>query len=726
MGKIVVLAEKPSVARDIAKVLNCHKKGSGFLEGDKYIITWGLGHLVTLATPEKYGDQYKEWSMETLPMLPKFMKTEVIGKTSKHFSDVKKVLNRNDVDSLVIATDPAREGELVARWIIEKSGFKKPLSRLWISSQTDKAIRDGFKNLKSASNYESLYKSAVCRAEADWILGLNVTRALTCKYNAQLSAGRVQSATLAMIVNREQDIKSFKPKNFYTINAKSKNITLKWQDSKGQTRLWDEDTAKQLVKKLSVSEAKVVSVKETLKKQYSPIFYDLTELQRDANRIFGYSAKQTLSIMQKLYEHHKILTYPRTDSKHITTDIVPTLKDRFLAVAVGEYRSIAMTLSKQTIKVDKRFADNNKVSDHHGIIPTEEKVNLLALSTDEKKIYDLVLKRFLAVFMQPYEYLQTTVNCDINGETFVTRGRIIKSEGYKTLYKDNFDEDDEEDDKRELPPIKEGSTLKIDRVEYKTDKTKPPVRFTEGSLLGAMEKPHQHVTISSNLAKTLGETGGIGTVATRADIIEKLFNSFYVEKNGNEIVPTSKGRQLMELVPEDLKSPIMTAKWEQDFDLISKGKKNPKEFIDDMKKYTTKLVNDVKNSSARYNHDNKTGRKCPTCAQNLLEVKTKMGINHVCQDRNCGYKINVSKFTNTKCPKCYKKLELRGPKESQSYVCVSCGFKEKSDSFNKKYRSGSTKADKKAVQNYMKQQNKQDEGNFAFASAFANLKIDND
>ncbi len=722
MGKIVVLAEKPSVGRDIAKVFNCHRKGAGFLEGDKYIITWGLGHLVTLATPERYGEQYKNWSIENLPMLPKHLKTEVISKTSKHFRDVKKVLNRADVDSLIIATDPAREGELVARWIVEKCGFKKPMQRLWISSQTDKAIRDGFNNLKPASTYDNLYKAAVCRAEADWILGLNVTRALTCKFNAQLSAGRVQSATLAMIVNREHEINTFKPKNYYTITASSKKVILRWQDDKGNSRLWDEAEAKAMVKKLTGSAAKVDAVKDTLKKVYSPIFYDLTELQRDANRIFGYSAKETLSIMQRLYEQHKILTYPRTDSKHITTDIVPTLKDRFQAVAVGEYRAVATGLSKQNIKVDKRFADNNKVSDHHGIIPTEERVNLLSLSADEKKIYDLVLKRFLAVFMPPYEYLQTTVTCKIADETFIARGRVVKSEGYRALYKDGVDDDEDEvDDKKELPPIKQGETLAIDNVAYKADKTKPPTRFNEGTLLAAMEKPHQVMNISSNLAKTLGETGGIGTVATRAEIIDKLFNSYYIEKNDKTITPTSKGKQLIELVPTELKSPVMTAKWEQDFDLISKGKKSDKEFINDMKAYTTKLVNEVKNSDARFNHDNKTGKKCPQCNKNLLEVKTKIGVRHVCQDRECGYKVDISKFTNTKCPTCHKKLELKGHKDAQSYVCPGCGFKERAESFNKKYRSGGSKADKKAVQSYLKNQDKQDEGNFAFAAAFANL-----
>ncbi len=726
MGKIIVLAEKPSVGRDIAKVFNCNKKGAGYIEGSKYIVTWGLGHLVTLSTPEKYGEQYKSWKMETLPMLPPKLKTEVIPQTSKHFSDVKKVLNRSDVDSLIIATDPAREGELVARWIIEKCGFKKPIQRLWISSQTDKAIKDGFNNLKPASNYDNLYKAAVCRAEADWILGLNVTRALTCKYNAQLSAGRVQSAALAMIVNRENEINKFKPVPYYTISATSGKIKLRWQDGGGNTRLWNEDETKTLIKKLQGKPAIVASVKDSLKKVFSPIFYDLTELQRDANRLFGMSAKQTLGVMQALYERHKILTYPRTDSKHITSDIVPTLKDRFLAVAVGEYKNVALTLAKQSIKADKRFADDKKVTDHHGIIPTEERVNLLSLSSDERKIYDLVLKRFLSVFMPPYEYMQTTVSCTIGDESFITRGRVVKQDGYRSLYKNIVEEDDldadDKDDAKELPPIKKGDNLAIDSIVYKSDKTKAPSRFTEGTLLAAMEKPHLVVDVSSKLAKTLGETGGIGTVATRAEIIDKLFKSYYVEFSDKSIIPTSKGRQLIDLVPEDLRSPVMTAQWEQDFDLISKGKKNDRAFIDDMRAYTSKLVAEVKNSNARFKHDNKTGKKCPECGQYLLEVKSKKGVSLVCQDIECKYKNHVSTFTTLKCPKCYKKLEVRTIKDVRTVVCKNCGFKENEASFHQK-RKGN-KADKGTVDKYLKAQNKQDEGNFAFAGLFANIDVD--
>lgn len=391
MGKVLVLAEKPSVGRDIAKVLKSNQNKGSYIEGNKYVITWALGHLVGLQDPEGYDEKYKTWSMETLPMLPKYMKLTVLKKTSKQFYEVKKLLNRNDIEEIVIATDAGREGELVARWIIEKAGVKKPIKRLWISSQTDKAILDGFKNLKPGSQYENLYKAAVCRAEADWIVGLNATRALTCKYNAQLSAGRVQSPTLAMIVDREDEIKNFKPKDFYTISAKANGISLQWVNKDNNLRIFNEEAANKILNNLKGHDAKIISITETPKKKFSPALYDLTELQRDANKIWGYSAKQTLSIMQRLYENHKILTYPRTDSRYISTDVVSTIPERLKAISIGEYRMASSEILKGKINVSKSFVDNSKVSDHHAIIPTEQKPNLSNLSSEERHIYDLSL-----------------------------------------------------------------------------------------------------------------------------------------------------------------------------------------------------------------------------------------------------------------------------------------------------------------------------------------------
>ncbi|WP_111927854.1 DNA topoisomerase III [Clostridium tertium] len=714
MGKVLVLAEKPSVGRDIAKVLKSNQNKGSYIEGNKYVITWALGHLVGLQDPEGYDEKYKTWSMETLPMLPKYMKLTVLKKTSKQFYEVKKLLNRNDIEEIVIATDAGREGELVARWIIEKAGVKKPIKRLWISSQTDKAILDGFKNLKPGSHYENLYKAAVCRAEADWIVGLNATRALTCKYNAQLSAGRVQSPTLAMIVDREDEIKNFKPKDFYTISAKANGISLQWVNKDNNLRIFNEEAANKILNNLKGHDAKIISITETPKKKFSPALYDLTELQRDANKIWGYSAKQTLSIMQRLYENHKILTYPRTDSRYISTDVVSTIPERLKAISIGEYRMASSEILKGKINVSKSFVDNSKVSDHHAIIPTEKKPNLSNLSSEERHIYDLVVKRFLSVLMPPFEYIQTNIKAEINKEIFIAKGQVIKSKGWKALYdKEIIDDNSKEDDLKDqvLPKLNNGDLLKINSVDLSKGQTKPPARFNEGTLLSAMENPQKYISIDKDSAKTLNETGGLGTVATRADIIEKLFNSFVIEKKGKEIIPTSKGRQLIDLVPKELKSPLLTAKWEKKLDGISKGKEDSNLFIKEMRNYAVALIESIKGTDSKFIHDNKTGKKCPNCGKYLLEVKGKNGVMNVCQDRECGYRESVSRNTNARCPECKKKLELRGHGEGQIYVCpnTNCTFREKASVFNKRFNSKSDKVNKKEVNNIMKKMKKEAE-----------------
>lgn len=720
MSKTLVLAEKPSVGRDIAKVLKCNQNKGSYIEGNKYVVTWAMGHLVGLLDPEGYDDKYKQWKMETLPMLPKYMKLTVLKKTGKQYNEVKKQLLRKDVSDIVIATDAGREGELVARWILEKSGVKKPLKRLWISSQTNKAILDGFNNLKDAKEYDNLYKAAVCRAEADWLVGLNVTRALTCKYNAQLSAGRVQSPTLAMIVNREEEIKNFKPVDYFNIKSVGKGINFSYVNDKNNPNISKEEIAKTIVNKCKGKEGIIVDINKKTKKKYSPNLYDLTELQRDANKIYGYSAKQTLNIMQRLYENHKVLTYPRTDSRYITTDIVATLKNRLKAVAFGEYRQFAENLIKSEIKANISFVDNSKVSDHHAIIPTEEKGNLVNLSSEEKHIYDLVIKRFLSVMMKPYEYEQTSITMRIDNEMFVAKGNIPKQKGWKILYDKIKTEDDE--DNQNLPEINKDEIIKITNISYIKKQTTPPGRFNEATLLSAMENPHKYINVNKDAAKTLNETGGLGTVATRADIIEKLFNSFVIEKKGKDIYPTSKGKQLIDLLPKDLKSPLLTAKWEKQLDDIAKGKANNKKYIDDMKKYATALVEDVKNDNASFHHDNITGKKCPNCGKYLLEVKGKNGRMLVCQDRECGYRENLARLTNARCPECHKKLELRGQGEGKIYVCTgeTCNFREKASVFEKRFDK-SAKVNKRETAKIMAKMKKEAEQTAAEDNPFAAL-----
>ena len=708
MSKTLVLAEKPSVGKELARVLKCNQNKGSYIEGNKYIVTWAMGHLVGLMDPEGYDEKYKKWSMETLPMLPKNMKLIVLKKTGKQYNEVKNQLLRNDVSDSIVATDAGREGELVAYWILEKSKVNKPVKRLWISSQTEKAILEGFKNLKPGKEFENLRKAAVCRAEADWLVGLNVTRALTCKYNAQLSAGRVQSPTLAMIVNREEEIKNFKPVDYFNIKALGKGITLSWINDKGNGTIYEEDLAKSIVSKCKGQEGEVVEINKSNKKKYSKALYDLTELQRDANKIWGYSAKQTLNIMQRLYENHKLLTYPRTDSRYITSDIVSTIPERLKAVSFGEYRAVSEMLLKSGVKANKNFVDDSKVSDHHAIIPTEQKGNLVNLSVEEKHIYDLVVKRFLSVMMKPYEYEQTSIKVNVNGEIFTAKGNIPKQKGWKVLY-EKLDLDEEEKT-QDLPQLNKGDKIKLLDVSYIKKQTEPPSRFNEATLLSAMENPQKYVNVGKDAAKTLGETGGLGTVATRADIIEKLFNSFVIEKKGKDIYPTSKGKQLIELVPKDLKSPLLTAKWEKQLDDIAKGKINDSKFIKDMREYATNLVEDVKGGTEKFHHDNQTGSRCPNCGKYLLEVNGKNGRMLVCQDRECGYRENLARLTNARCPECHKRLELRGQGKGKIYVCIgeNCNFREKASVFEKRFDKKG-KVNKNEVKNIMKKMQKEAE-----------------
>lgn len=732
MSKILVLAEKPSVARDLARVLRCQKKGNGFLEGDKYVVTWALGHLVTHADPENYDDKYKAWRLDDLPMIFPELKLVVIKQTSKQFHAVKAQLNRKDVQEIIIATDAGREGELVARWIIEKAHVRKPIKRLWISSVTDKAIKEGFNKLKNGREYENLYASAVARAEADWFVGINGTRALTSKFNAQLSCGRVQTPTLAMIAQREEEIRSFKPRTFYGLTAVTAEHQLKltWQDKQTKDmRTFDQKKIEQLLSLLKARPAQITEVNKAYKKSYAPQLYDLTELQRDANKIFGYSAKETLSIMQRLYEQHKVLTYPRTDSRYLSSDLVDSLKDRVKACSVGPYARLAAQVLKQPIRGNKAFVDNAKVSDHHAIIPTEEKASLMALSDKEKKIYDLVVKRFLAVLFPPFEYEQTTITAQIGQERFIAKGKRIVAQGWKEVYDQRYEDEEEADGLAEqlLPQVDQGDTLQIRSLTQTQGQTKPPAPFNEGSLLSAMENPQKYIAhADQSLKQTLGQAGGIGTVATRADIIEKLLNSFLIEKRGKDLFITSKGKQLLELVPQELRSPLLTAEWEQKLLLISQGKLKKQDFIGDIKRYTTQIVHEIKNSSKQFKHDNVTGTKCPDCGKMLLEVNGKKGKMLVCQDRECGHRKSISLKTNARCPNCRKALELHGQGAGQIFVC-KCGYKEKQTAFQERRKKEKNQnVSKKDVSKFLREQAKEQQEpiNTALADALAKLKLD--
>ena len=748
--KSLVLAEKPSVARDIARVLKCHKNLPGAIEGNSYVVTWALGHLVTLADPESYDKKFKEWNMSVLPMIPKKWDLVVIKQTSKQYQHVKTQLFRKDISEIIIATDAGREGELVARWILDKSGCRKPIKRLWISSVTDKAIKEGFRNLKDGRKYNDLYHAAKSRAEADWLVGINATRALTCKYNAQLSCGRVQTPTLAMIAARETEIRSFKPQDYYGMTLQAGGITWTWQSEKSKsTRSFHKEHLEQLREALTKNRTagvtsqtnsanrqslQITDVHKTKKKTFSPGLYDLTELQRDANRRFGFSAKETLNIMQRLYENHKVLTYPRTDSRYISSDVVPTIKERLKAINFGPYKTFVPTLLKAPIHTSKSFVDDRKVSDHHAIIPTEEFVQLDHMTNEERKIYDLVVRRFISVLYPAYEYEQTSLKGTAAGQLFSSKGNKILTPGWKAVYENDNNahwEDDSDDEphsfsasSQNLPELKKGEYLTIDRATLTSGKTKPPARFTEATLLSAMENPVKYMESKDAAArKTLDETGGLGTVATRADIIEKLFHTFLIEKKGQEILITSKGKQLLELVPEDLKKPELTASWEMELSHIAKGTQKEQVFLHDIQNYTRSLIQDIKTADGTFKHDNLTNHKCPRCGKRMLAVNGKNARLLVCQDRECGYRETIARTSNARCPNCHKKMELIKKGDTETFVC-SCGHKEKLEAFKARRQKEGAGVSKKDVRKYLNKQ-KEEPVNNAFAQALSGIKLDN-
>ena len=701
--KSLVIAEKPSVARDIARVLHCKKNISGAIEGEKYIVTWALGHLVTLADPEGYDKKFKEWKMDVLPMMPKKMELVVIKKTAKQYNAVKTQLFRKDVDKIIIATDAGREGELVARWILAKANCHKPIQRLWISSVTDRAIQDGFAHLSDGRKYNDLYMAAVSRAEADWLVGINATRALTCKYNAQLSCGRVQTPTLAMIAKREEEIKTFKPQAYYGLAVQAGKIKWTWQDTKsGSYRTFSKERIEELENAVKSGRLQVEKVEKAAKKSFAPGLYDLTELQRDANKRFGFSAKETLNIMQRLYENHKVLTYPRTDSKYIGADIVDTIKDRLRACGVGPYKKLAGSLLMKPLQTNKSFVDDKKVSDHHAIIPTEQYVQLEHMTNEERKIYDLVVRRFLSVLYPPFIYEQTTLKGKVDKETFVAKGKTIQQVGWKAVYE--YEEEKEEDlEEQSLPQIDKENVFTIEKVSTTEGKTKPPARFTEAALLAAMEK------------------GGLGTVATRADIIDKLFNTFLMELKGKEIYLTSKGKQLLSLVPKELKKPELTADWERKLSRIAEGRMAKETFMTEIEAYTEDIVEEIKHGEGNFRHDNVTTKKCPKCNKPMLAVNGKNTRMLVCQDRECGHKEVIARLSNARCPNCHKKMEIIKKGDEEQFVCV-CGHKEKMSAFKVRREKEGAGVSKKDVQRYLKQQ-KEEPVNTAFADAFAKLKL---
>lgn len=657
--KSLVLAEKPSVARELARVLGCGQTHKSYFEGNQYIVTWALGHLIELKMPENYDPKYKVWRLEELPIIPDKMGLKVIKQTSHQFKAIEMLAERKDIGEFIIATDAGREGELVARWILQRINWRKPIKRLWISSQTDRAIKDGFKQLKPGRQYEDLYESAVCRAEADWLIGLNVSRALTTKFKDPLSAGRVQTPTLAMILEREDEISKFVPQDYWTIQARVGALTAEWESNSGEKRIFTKEKADQIEAKLEGKQAYLTSIDRKQKSEPQPLPYDLTELQRDANKRFGFSAKKTSNVLQGLYEQHKLVTYPRTDSRYLTTDMEATMADRLDGI-MSAYKEEAMPALAQKGKVLARKVFNNeKVTDHHAIIPTEERLHLADLSPDERKLYDLIVRRFLALFYPAYQYESVHATFEVDGELLSARETNVLDLGYKKVL---GKEESGHSVKQSLDHLEKGKSYSVGQINVSKKLTEPPQRLSESDILGKMEK------------------FGLGTPATRAEIIERLITSEVVERQNGRLFSTKKGKQLIQLVNDELTSPELTAKWEKELEQIAQGKGDPQAFKQKIREQTARLVAEIKTSDKSYRAQNLTGSKCPDCGEFLKERNTKEGKILVCSSPECSFRKHKDpKLSQRRCPQCHKRMEIHNGKAGAYFQCRRCNVVEKAD-----------------------------------------------
>lgn len=646
--KQLIIAEKPSVAKDLSRVLKATKKTKNYYEGDKVIVTWALGHLLTLKMPEDLNKEWQQWQLETLPMLPKQIGIKPLPKTGHQLKAIASLAKRKDVGEAVIATDAGREGELVARWILQWVRFNKPVKRLWISSQTDKAIKQGFANLKPASQYDNLYESAISRAKADWLVGLNVTRALTVKYQDNLSAGRVQTPTLALVRQQEKKIEKFLPQEYFTIQFADNQLTFTHQQKNPQA-IKTREAAQQLVQQMSQTAGTVEKIEEKVKRQAAPLPYDLTEIQREANQRYGFSAKKTLSLVQSLYEIHKVVTYPRTDSKYLTTDMQNTMKERLQAIS--DFNPQVKTIIKNGSKVVlKKVFNNALVSDHHALIPTEQRANFAKLSSDEQRIYQMIVSRFLMLFLPEYQEKVEKITLSFGSERFVASNKKVLEPGWKGT---------SDEPKAKVVHYTEGQKIK---GEFSIEKqlTTPPKPLSEGTLLAKMEKY------------------SLGTPATRAEMIEKLIKSDLMERKANYLAVTPKGKQLLGLVNPSLVTPELTEKWEKNLEKIAKGQMKSQQFIQQIEQDTKRLVAEIKQSNQSYQDFSITQKRCPECGSLLKEKNGRDGKRLVCTNEDCHYsRRKEPKVSNHRCPQCHKKMEIIEGKNGTYYRCKYDGTTEK-------------------------------------------------
>ncbi|MBR2942467.1 MAG: DNA topoisomerase 3, partial [Clostridia bacterium] len=584
----LVVAEKPSVARDIARVLGARDRGENCLVGGGYVVTWAIGHLVTLKEPEELDEKYKRWKAQDLPILPAKMETKVIKKTRSQFVSVKKLMNDRETKDIVCATDSGREGELIFRYIYEQAGCTKPVSRLWISSMTDEAIRAGFEQLKPASAYDALYRSARCRADADWLIGMNATRAYTLRYDVLLSIGRVQTPTLSMLVKRRREIDAFVPRAYYTVRADFGDYKGIYVNQKGEKRIDDQELAQAIAARVSGREGCVVSAEREKKTERPPLLYDLTTLQREANAQLGFTAKKTLATAQKLYEEHKLLTYPRTDSRYLSKDMQAKV-EKALGSYDGELAAIGQQALSYGVKMTPRVFDDAKLTDHHAIIPTGKRTDRVNLTPDERKLYEMVARRLAAAFYPNHLYDAVKVVTRVGEDSFLSTGRSVTQEGWKAVYsgaqKAKRKKSDEEEN---LPPLANGDTRLCKSAKAVQEETKPPKEHNDASLLSEME--HAGRQIEDEALREQMKDCALGTPATRAAIIERLIEVGYVRRAGKNLVATPKGVQLIEAVPPEIASPETTGRWERELSEIARGKDSEERFRQGIARLTTFLV----------------------------------------------------------------------------------------------------------------------------------------
>ena len=643
MGKTLVVAEKPSVGRDIARALGVKGSGEGMIENDKYVISWAIGHLVSLCDPDELNPEWKKWRMEALPILPDTLKTKVLPKTKKQFSVLKKLMTSAEIDSIVCATDSGREGELIFRYIYNQAGCRKPVMRLWISSMTTAAIQEGFAQMKPSSAYDGLYESARCRSEADWLIGMNASRAYTIRYGALLSVGRVQTPTLCLLVKRDREIREFVPQDYWEIRASFGDYEGLWVNPEtNETRCLSEAQAQEIAASVKGKEGKVTEYEKELKKQVPPLLYDLTSLQREANRQLGLSAARTLQIAQSLYEKHKLVTYPRTDSRYLTHDMPGKVKDALKSLTAEPLRSLVQPLlAAPALSKSGRIYNDSKVSDHHAIIPTGRSIPS-TLTPQEAAVFDMIARRLIASHYPDYEYESARATTAVGPHAFRSTGTRPVRMGWKEVYKDQ--QSKKKETEQTLPELHVGDTRTVKSAKVKAMKTKPPEPHTDASLLAAMENAGR--TLDDETLRESMKDSGLGTPATRAAIIERLIEVGYAVRRGKTITSTEKGEKLISIAPEQLTSAELTGKWEKALAVMARetARENmdaqSRRFMDGIRKYASFLVAEAQEGEATVQFEKEEFKKgkgrarkspsvkdldvvCPLCRQGHVTENSK-------------------------------------------------------------------------------------------------------